>query len=143
MRIRFAILAGFLSISAQGQIMTTIAANGGFVNVINEPFSCDAITTLVRTLPDGTHITRQTMTVKMYRDSEGRTRSDRIPGKFFAGEPAPPETILIRDPIAGYSYILETATKIARRSPFKSTQGGQPMIPLNEPTPAPVPVPNN
>src|SRR5579863_4816261 len=92
MRIRVAIAFGFLSIGAMGQVMTAIAANGGVVDLIHEPFSCDAITTLARTLPDGTHIARQTMTVKMYRDSEGRTRSDRIPAKLFAGQPAPPGT---------------------------------------------------
>ena len=136
------ILAGFLSIAAMGQVITAIAANGGFVNVINEPFSCDAITTLMRTLPDGTHISRQTMTVKMYRDSEGRTRSDRIPGKFFAGEPAPAGTILIRDPIAGYSYVLETTAKIAHRTAIQRARPGQPMIPPNSPTPVPAPASN-
>jgi len=143
MRVAFGITFGFLSIGAMGQVMTAIAANGGFVNVINEPFSCDAITTLLRTLPDGTHITRQTMTVKMYRDTEGRTRSDRIPGKFFAGEPAPPGTILIRDPIAGYSYTLETATKIARRTTFKSVQPARNTIPQNELPIVSAPVTNN
>jgi hypothetical protein len=97
----------------------------------------------VRTLPDGTHITRQTMTVKMYRDSEGRTRSDRIPGKFFANQPPPPGTILIRDPIAGYSYTLETATKIARRTTFKSVQPAQNKIPPNELPIASAPAANN
>ena len=29
-------------------------------NMLNEPFSADAVTTIVRTLADGTHITRQT-----------------------------------------------------------------------------------
>jgi hypothetical protein len=83
MRIPVAITFGFFSIGAMGQVMTAIAANGSVVDLINEPFFCDAITTLVRTLPDGTHITRQTMTVKMYRDSSGRTRSDRFPGGFL------------------------------------------------------------
>jgi hypothetical protein len=143
MRVPFAITFGFLSIGALGQVITAIAANGGVVDLINEPFSCDAITTLVRTLPDGTHITRQTMTVKMYRDSSGRTRSDRIPGKFFAGQPAPPETIMIRDPIAGYWYVLDTANKVARRNPYKSAQPGQNTIPLNELPIASAPVTNN
>lgn len=133
MRVAFAITFGFLSIGAMGQGITAIAANGGFVNVINEPFSCDAITTLARTLPDGTHIARQTMTVKMYRDSEGRTRQDRIPAKFFAGEPAPPGSILIRDPIAGYWYELDTVNKVARRGGYKSVQPSQPAIPAKEP----------
>ncbi len=123
--------------------MTAIAADGGFVNVINEPFSCDVITTLVRTLPDGTHITRQTMTVKMYRDSAGHSRSDIISSKFFAGQPAPPETILIRDPIAGYWYELDTANKIARRGTYNSVESGRPRIPLNEIPTASAPVANN
>jgi hypothetical protein len=135
-------MAGIFSLTAMGQIVQPVPSQGR-VELLNEPFSADAITTLVRTLPDGTHIARQTMTVKMYRDSAGRSRSDRIPGKFFAGQPAPPATILISDPIAGYSYVLDTANKIARRSPFKSSQAGRTAIPLNEPTVAPVAVANN
>jgi hypothetical protein len=115
--------AGILSMTAMGQVVQPVPSQGR-VELLNEPFSADAITTLVRTLPDGTHITRQTMTVKMYRDSAGRSRSDRIPGKFFVGQPAPPPTILISDPIAGYSYVLDTANKIARRSSFKSIRPG-------------------
>jgi hypothetical protein len=134
---------GFLSISATGQIITARAANGAFVDLINEPFSADAITTLVRTLPDGTHITRQTVTVKMYRDSEGRTRSDRIPGKVSAGQPAPPGTILIHDPIAGYWYELDTVNKIARRGTYSSVQPGQSTIPLNELPVASIPMATN
>ena len=85
-------------------------------NMMNEPFSADAITTLARTLADGTHITRQTMTVKIYRDSAGRTRSDRMPSPLLAGAPPIPATILITDPLAGYSYILDITQKIAHRS---------------------------
>ncbi len=111
-------------------------------DLLNEPFSADAVTTLVRTLADGTHIARQTMTVKMYRDSSGRSRSDRIPGEFMAGQPAPPATILIRDPIAGYSYVLDSRSKIARRTPMKP---GPPDVPIIPPPPdlqAPAPVAN-
>ena len=87
-------------------------------NMMNEPFTADAITTIARTLADGTHITRQTMIVKMYRDSAGRTRSNRMPSPMLAGQPAPPVTVLITDPLSGYSYILDTTQKIARRSPM-------------------------
>ena len=89
MRIPVAMAFSFLSITAFGQITTTRAADGSSVSLLNEPFSADAVTTLVRTLPDGTHITRET-TGKMYRDSEGRSRTDRTPGQFMAGQPAPP-----------------------------------------------------
>ena len=115
-------------------------------NMMNEPFTADAITTVARTLADGTHITRQTMLVKMYRDSTGRTRSDRMPSPLLAGAPAPPATVLITDPLSGYSYILDTTQKIARRSAMPkggsaiSGAIGQPMTPppaQNAPPPTP------
>jgi len=93
----------------------------------------------VRTLANGTHITRQTMTVKMYRDSAGRSRSDRIPGQFMAGQPASPAIIMISDPIAGYSYVLDSGSKIARRTPLKPGPPDVPIIPppnLQAPAPA-------
>jgi hypothetical protein len=142
MRIRFVFAAGILSLSAMGQPVQPVPSQGR-VELLNEPFSADAVTTSVRTLADGTHITRQTMTVKMYRDSAGRSRSDRIPGKFMEGQPAPPTTILISDPIAGYSYVFDTANKIAHRAPFKSVRTD---VPSDAPPPrvqAPVPVANN
>ena len=141
MRIPFKLAAGILSLTAVGQVVQVVPRQAR-ADLLNEPFSADAITTLVRTLADGTHINRQTMTVKMYRDSSGRSRSDRIPGQFFAGQPAPPATILIRDPIAGYSYVLETGSKIARRTPLKS---GPPDVSLIPPPPeiqAPAPAAN-
>ena len=125
-----------------GQVFKQVPSQGR-VDLLNEPFSADAITTLVRTLPDGTHIKRQTMTVKMYRDSAGRSRSDRMPGQFMAGQPAPPATILISDPIAGYSYVLDTAHKIARRAPFKSVRLDAPVDLPPPPAQAPVPVANH
>ena len=133
--------AGILSLTALGQVVQVVPRQSR-VDLLNEPFSADAVTTLVRTLADGTHITRQTMTVKMYRDSAGRSRSDRIPGQFMAGQPAPPAIIMISDPIAGYSYVLDSGSKIARRTPLKS---GPPDVPIIPPPPnlqAPAPAAN-
>src|SRR5258707_13269072 len=144
MRIQFAVAFSFLAVNAMGQMAQSPheTAYGILADLINEPFSADAITTLLRTLADGTHISRQTMTVKMYRDSAGRTRSDRIPGMFLAGQPAPPSTILIRDPIAGYSYVLDTGSKIARRTALKSGPPDTPIIPPPPDLQAPGPVAN-
>jgi hypothetical protein len=58
MRIPFALAFSFLTITALGQIIITRAADGS-TDQLNEPFSADAVTTMVRTLPDGTHITRE------------------------------------------------------------------------------------
>ena len=140
MRIRFVLAAGILSLTAVGQVQ--VVSRQSRADLLNEPFSADAVTTMVRTLADGTHISRQTMTVKMYRDSSGRSRSDRIPGQFMAGQPAPPAIITIRDPIAGYSYVLDSGSKVARRTVLKS---GPPDVPLIPPPPdlqAPPPVAN-
>ena len=88
----------------------------GTREVMNQPFSADAITAVVQTLADGTHITRQTMAVKMYRDAAGRTRSDRILGSMTGSGPTGPVNVLITDPLAGYRYVLDPANKIAHRS---------------------------
>ncbi len=140
MRIRFVLAAGILSLTAAGQVQ--VVPRQSRADLLNQPFSGDAVTTLVRTLADGTHITRQTMTVKMYRDSAGRSRSDRIPGQFMAGQPAPPAIIMISDPITGYSYVLDSGSKIARRTALKP---GPPDVPLIPPPPnlqAPPPAEN-
>jgi hypothetical protein len=126
-----------------GQLIQSVPSQGR-VELLNEPFSADAVTTLVRTLPDGTHITRET-TGKMYRDSEGRSRTDRTPGQFMAGQPAPPAIIMITDPIAGCSYVLDTVNKVARRTQFKSARLDVPIAAPTRPPPvqAPPPVANN
>ena len=97
MRMRFVLAAGILSLTAVGQVVQVVPRQDR-IDLLNEPFSADAVTTLARTLADGTHITRQTMIVKIYRDAAGRSRSDRNPGQFIAGQPAPPAIIMIRDP---------------------------------------------
>jgi len=128
MRVPFAITLPFLlALSAAAQTVQLTPRQ----NLLNEPFSADAVTTTARTLADGTHITRQSMIVKMYRDSAGRTRSDRMPSSLLAGAPPPPAIILITDPLAGYSYILDTTQKIARRSVMP--RGGAAAPPMNFP----------
>jgi len=46
--------------------------------VKNAPFSADIVTETTQTLQDGNHI-KQATTVKVYRDSEGRTRREQSP----------------------------------------------------------------
>jgi hypothetical protein len=78
------------------------------------PFSAVQEFSSVQTLADGTHITRKPMTEKIYRDAEGRTRTERA---FCRGRDGTPEAMLIeiRDPAAGYSYILDEQNQIAHR----------------------------
>lgn len=85
------------------------------------PFSADEISVTTRTLADGTKITSKYLN-KVYGDSEGRTRQESIGRLGESGEPiAQPGMVLIRDPIAGFSYILHpwnhTAESAVRSCP--------------------------
>jgi len=65
-------------------------------------------------------------------------RVPRLSGRpLLAGTPPPPATILITDPLAGYSYVLDTTQKIARRPVMpRGGAAGPPMnFPLAQDTP--------
>src|SRR5947209_3233069 len=83
------------------------------------PYSADAVTETVQTLGDGNRIVRKN-TTKIFRDSDGRTRTEqtlRTIGAFaVAGEP--PQTIFINDPVSGTSYVLDSRTHIAHKLMF-------------------------
>lgn len=70
---------------------------GGKV-VKGAPYSADAVSQTVQTLPDGNRIVR-TQTMRLARDGEGRTRQERlVDGK--------PGTVFINDVIAGKRWML-------------------------------------
>jgi len=92
-------------------------AGGGFVGgplnrVTGQPFSAQEETETVQTLADGTHITNGTQKVMHYRDSLGRTRTERTPMQALrfiaASAPAPPVFIEIADPVGGYRYSFDS-----------------------------------
>jgi hypothetical protein len=78
------------------------------------PYSAVQESSSVQTLADGTHITRKPMNEKIYRDSEGRTRTER---EFCQGPGGTPSAMVveIRDPVSGYSYILDEQNQVAHR----------------------------
>jgi hypothetical protein len=84
--------------------------------VKNAPYSADAVTETVQVLSDGNRIVRRTNST-VYRDSEGRTRSEQTLtgiGPFpVAGDPV--RTISISDPVSGFSYVLDERGKVARK----------------------------
>jgi hypothetical protein len=92
--------------------------------ITGAPYSAEQVTEHVQTLADGTHITQPPQTIKLYRDSVGRTRTERTaplpPGPLGVGVQAP-VFIDIADPAAGVRYTLEsqshTAHKVAMRAP--------------------------
>jgi hypothetical protein len=78
----------------------------------NAPYSGEAISEFVQTLSDGNRISRKTVT-RTFRDSEGRTRREQTITNFANG--AEMVSIMIGDPVAGVSYVLEPDTRTAYR----------------------------
>ncbi|HYM09202.1 MAG TPA: hypothetical protein VEU62_00645 [Bryobacterales bacterium] len=96
------------------------------------PYSAVAATEETQTLADGNHINHSN-TGNVYRDSEGRTRRDQTLAAIgpWAAAGNPHQTIFINDPVAGFSYILDPQTKIARK--LNPPPGSAPRIPKTKP----------
>jgi hypothetical protein len=93
--------------------------------VAGHPYSGLQETETVQTLADGTHVTQGGQKVMYYRDSMGRTRSERtsIPPPGFLSEGKPPVFIEIHDPVAGYRYTLDSLGHTAYRAPTGPVPG--------------------
>ena len=87
--------------------------------VTGQPYSADHVSEHKQTLTNGTHIDQKRELSRIYRDSEGRTRSERRVFLGALGKEGAPQTdarlIHIYDPVAGYSYTLDTQKHIAHR----------------------------
>ncbi len=100
--------------------------------VKNAPFSADVVTQTTQTLSDGSHI-KQSNTVHVYRDSEGRTRREETLNlnglAVGANGGTAPQVVFINDPVAQANYALDltnrTATK-SGRGPHAFAIEGQP-----------------
>jgi hypothetical protein len=94
--------------------------------VKGSPYSADAVTETTQTLTDGNRIHR-TSKATLYRDSEGRTRREQTLGELgplvASGDPI--QTIVINDPVAETTYMLNTHEKIAHRLPGKPIMGAR------------------
>ncbi len=82
--------------------------------VTGAPYSGEQIQEHVQTLSDGTHITETQLHTKIYRDSQGRTRTER-PLMMLPNEEGSPLLVEIADPVAGVRYTLDTQNKVAHR----------------------------
>jgi len=87
--------------------------------VTGAPYSALGMSETVTTLPDGNRIVRQNR-VRMWRDSDGRTRSEYSLSSI--GGPLPLEVnstvTVIDDPSARTRYMLQPAAKIAVATPI-------------------------
>jgi TonB family protein len=82
--------------------------------VMGAPFSAERHHVRSRTLGDGTRITDTWPVQKMYRNSQGQTRTER-PLLPLANAPEFPRVVQLDDPAAGVEYILEPQRKLAHR----------------------------
>jgi hypothetical protein len=107
----------------QGRFLGAEAGMPGRV-VKNAPYSGDVVTESSQTLPDGNRI-RQSSTVRVYRDSEGRTRREQSLRTLNGLAPNAnlPQVVFINDPVAGANYALNTSDKTASRSTWTPRMG--------------------
>ncbi len=84
--------------------------------VKSAPYSAEVVTESTQTLADGNHI-RQSTTARVFRDSEGRTRTEQsLKGLgALAGNTNLPNVIFISDPVAGATYALNPSAKSATK----------------------------
>jgi hypothetical protein len=83
-------------------------------SVAGAPFSAVAKTQSTTVFSDGTHIMRGN-TVRFFRDSQGRTRTERGLG---ADGTHPATLIMISDPVAGVRYMVSPALKLVQVLPL-------------------------
>jgi len=128
----FAIAALFAVCSLAQTSVSTSSGPNGFIGtahfgersfdvrpITGAPYSGEEVSETVQTLADGTHITRTNPATKVYRDSLGRTRTERqmfrapaIPGASAVDSPI---IVEITDPVAHARYTLDTQNKVAHR----------------------------
>ena len=136
--VRTGTLGGVIGGGPAGVQLVSGGIAGGFEGmpgaaVTGAPYSAEEVTEQVQTLADGTHISQPAPKVKYYRDSQGRTRTERTfplpPGAYAAAVEAP-VFIEIFDPVTGARYTLEPRNHTARKISFP-------------PPPPPPPPPNS
>ena len=95
--------------------MQGLSLQGG--KVAGAPYSAEAVTEMTQTLADGNRIVRS-VTASVARDSEGRTRREQVLAAFGPWMPAEqPKSVVITDPVAGVSYMLDEREKVAVKMP--------------------------
>ncbi len=98
-----------------GRLSTTVTMYSG-TPITGRPYSAESTSTTVRTLPGGTTLTQPGITQKLWRDTEGRTRTERqISMQLTSGAPPAPTVVEIRDPVAGLGYVLDESSQTAYR----------------------------
>jgi hypothetical protein len=85
--------------------------------VTNAPYSAVGVSTTKRTLADGNTM-NESNCVQLYRDSAGRTRREETRNSATCS--ATPQSILIRDPVAGVEYAINKQNNTYRQFTIKA-----------------------
>ncbi len=101
--------------------------------VVDAPYSMERVYESMRVLADGTRLTNTRPNEKLYRDSQGRTRTERA---AMSGPPGmvAPTVVEIRDPVAGFAYILDSENKVIHRVKLQMNPNMQPYRPAAQPS---------
>jgi hypothetical protein len=95
--------------------MQGMTLQGG--KITGAPYSAEAVTEMTQTLADGNRIVR-TVSASVARDSEGRTRREQVLAALGPWMPAKqPKSVVITDPVAGTSFMLDEENKVAVKMP--------------------------
>ena len=85
------------------------------------PYSGVEISERVQVLVDGTRIQQTEGSRKVWRDFDGRTRTERSMMAFAPPGGAPPMVaVQISDPVAGFVYVLDEESRVAHRTVMPS-----------------------
>jgi hypothetical protein len=103
----------------RGDFSLVRAEFGGSNKVVQgAPYSAQSVTQFTQTLPNGDHIQRTT-NASIARDSQGRTRTERSFAAIgpLSAEKGGTRTVIIFDPVASKSYVLDAGSHTARSMP--------------------------
>jgi hypothetical protein len=81
------------------------------------PYSDEVISEHVQTLADGTRLSRPRAATREFRDSQGRVRTEKVFRASRTGDADNGAFVLIgiRDPGAGFYYVLDDVNKVVHR----------------------------
>jgi hypothetical protein len=91
--------------------------------VVDTPYSAEETNTTTQTLFDGNRIVHSS-TTKVFRDSQGRTRIERVLsniGPLAAGQPS--VSITVNDPVANVRYTLDAESRTAYKTATQNSEG--------------------
>jgi hypothetical protein len=97
---------------------------GGVKVVTGKPYAATRVTTFTQVLSDGNGITRTNCSI-IYRDSQGRIREEDTPNSSTCST-ATASLVVIRDPVAGVQYLINSQNNTYRQFTFKTPPSNTP-----------------